>query len=352
MPYERLPESVNTLYAELFELAIHAEATRAAAGIPPGSFVSKEIRGQTYWYLQQSVGGEKTQQYLGPESPTLLGWMDKVREARGELAEDTELLGRLASMLAAGGAHIENAAMIRVLELLADAGVFRLGGVLVGTHAFSTTANLLGVRFEHQSLKTQDVDIAQDPAIAVALLDREPRADIAEALTGSELPFHAVPSLDPRRPSTSFKIRGRELRVDFLTPLRGPDSSRPVFLKSLQVSAFPLRLLDYLIETPVQAIVLGRRRPVLVQVPEPARFVLHKLWTSGRRDVSSHAKVAKDLRQAGQLAEVLLDERPDDLTRAWQALKRHGKARRQIRRTLEKLEGSVGEALGELLRAV
>lgn len=53
MPFQRLPESVQTLYAELLDQAIHAEAEAAVLGAPQGSFVSKTIKGGTYWYLQR-----------------------------------------------------------------------------------------------------------------------------------------------------------------------------------------------------------------------------------------------------------------------------------------------------------
>jgi hypothetical protein len=81
MPFQRLPESVQTLYAELLEQTIQAEAEAAAVGAGKGTFVAKNVKGATYWYLQRTEGDRKRQQYLGRESPALLAWMEDVRQA-------------------------------------------------------------------------------------------------------------------------------------------------------------------------------------------------------------------------------------------------------------------------------
>ena len=56
MPVQRLPDTVHTLYAELHDRAVAAEAESLAQRLPPpGSFVSKRVKGNTYWYLQRTV---------------------------------------------------------------------------------------------------------------------------------------------------------------------------------------------------------------------------------------------------------------------------------------------------------
>jgi len=357
LPYQRLPESVQTLYAELLEQAVHGAAEAAAvpgSGSARGSFVAKTIKGGTYWYQQRVEGGKRRQQYLGRESPSLLAWMAEVRQAREGTAADAAGRARLVTMLAAGGAARESAEVVRVLELLAEAGVFRMGGVLVGTQAFRAYGNLLGVRFAAASLRTQDVDIAQDPAVGIALAAESNPLNLDASLRDSGLGFFPVPGLDPRQPSTSFKIRGREMRVDFLTPLLGRDRSEPVYLPAFGVSASPLRFLDYLIESPTEAVVVGGNG-VLVHLPDPARFALHKLWISARRPVSEQTKAAKDLHQAGDLLDLLLDDRPDDIRMAWEAFARRpdaanaaGTVRAAIRRLPAELQARLEEGLPEL----
>lgn len=348
MAYQRLPETTQTLYAELLEQTVHAEAEAAALGVLPGTFISKTVKGGTYWYLQRMEGDRKRQHYLGRESPELLSWIERVKEARACAAGDDAQRANLVRMLAAGGAATESAAVVKVLTLLAESGVFRRGGVLVGTQAFSVYGNMLGVRFEQQSLRTQDVDIAQDRSIGIALAQDEEPANVEESLKASGLGFFPVPALDHRLPSTSFKIRGRELRVDFLTPLFGPESSRPVYLPALGVSAHPLRFLDYLIENPAHGVVVGGSG-ILVNVPDPARFALHKLWISGRRTVSEQAKAAKDRRQAGDVLEVLLEDRLLDVTAAWEALGTRSAVREGARRVFQRLSPDLQERLAGAL---
>jgi len=162
------------------------------------------------------------------------------------------------------------------------------------------------------------------------------------------LGFLPVPGLDPRRPSTSFSVRGRDMRVDFLTPARDTRSAEPVWLPALGVSAHPLYLLHYLIELPTPAVMLARR-PALLRVPHPARFALHKLWTAAQRPVAEQAKARKDRRQAVALLEVLAQDRPDDVHEALAALAPHRRARTSVDREMAKLPS---EAVAQLLLEV
>ena len=348
---ERSSETIQTLYAELFEQMVYLEAERATEGVLSGAFVVKTVKGRDYWYYQRTAGGSRRQLYLGPKSGELDGWIEEILAARRLVKPDVEAIERLCAMLRAGGASTLTSPLERVLELLAEAGIFRLGGVLVGTHALAAYTHQLGVRVDGRALRTQDVDIAQDPAIAVALLADAEAVDIEGRLRASGLGFLPVPELDARRPSTSFKIRGRELRVDFLTPARGAPSTRPVYLPAFRVAAQPLRMLDYLIEDPVQAVLFGRRG-VLIQVPSPARFVLHKLWLSRRRGVAFQSKAAKDVAQAEMLLDVLLEDRPADLRPAWAALAARGGALRGVREALGRIDPGRRERLEKVVGAV
>lgn len=332
----RLDESTQSLYSELLDLLRQAEAERVARGAPTsGSFVSKTIRSRTYWYLQRYEGSERVQHYLGPETDELLAWIERAQKARDDLSADSEVRARLCKMMAAAGAFREQAAVTKVLELLAEADVFRLGGVLLGTHAFGVYSNHLGVRFDEGMLRTQDIDVAQDPVIGVAL-GRE-TADAKKALDDTGFGFLPAPRLDPREPSTSFHVRGRQLRVDFLTPMRGREKNAPIQLPALGVAAQPLRFLEYLLEDPMQAAIVGGSG-VLVRVPDPGRFALHKLWTAEKRPATDHLKAQKDRRQAAQLLEVLKDARPDGVRQAWADLEDRPGVRKRVQKSLQQVD--------------
>ena len=60
------------------------------------------------------------------------------------------------------------------------------------------------------------------------------------------------------------------------------------------------------------------RSGVLVQVPRPERFAIHKLIVADRRQGGPDAlKAHKDRAQAAFLIEVLSETRPDDLIEAY-----------------------------------
>jgi len=310
--YSKLPLVTQTVYARLLDLLLASEVGVVASG---ASLVSKTIRGRRYWYAQRREGGKKVQRYIGPETPEVEALLERWRGARSEAASRAELV----AMARAGGATIVGAAEAQVLERLSP--VFRIGGVLVGSHAFAVLGSMLGVRWQEAIVRTEDVDIAHDHWIVVALAQGQP-VDMRKAL-GDPLPRFSV--LSPTYPATAFRIRGTGVEVEVLTPLVGRERSRPIQIPTLGVAATPLRFLDYLIEEPQPGAVLGGSG-VLVSVPRPGRFALHKLIVAARRGPSGMPKAAKDRAQAGELLRVLLSELPGEITLAWKALSRHGKA--------------------------
>ncbi|MCF8062956.1 MAG: nucleotidyltransferase domain-containing protein, partial [Deltaproteobacteria bacterium] len=185
----------------------------------------------------------------------------------------------------------------------------------------SVLGNLLGMHWDHSALRTQDIDIGSTAGMSIALPFM--KADVPKTLDGLEMGFLPVPPLNPKHPSTSFMVRGSALRLDVVTPEKDPGNGDPVFLPRLNVAAQPLRFLDFLMADPVKGAVIDGGG-VLVHVPQPARFALHKLIVFDERPVTAHAKGMKDLAQAAQLLQVLMDERPGDVLLAWDALRQRG----------------------------
>lgn len=318
---QRQPLEVQTIYAELLEQLATYEASRAI-GHAAGSFVTKTIKGQEYYYFQNVMpGGAKQQTYLGKRDAALDDLARRFAEGRANVTAEQESIERLAALLRAGGAMVTDTSSARVLRALADTGVFHAGGVLAGTHAFVVLGNLLGVRWA-SSLRTQDVDIAADRTVDIGIGSMG--GDVPSALESLEMGFLPVPGLDRTSPSTSFKVRGHSLRVDLLTP-SARAASRPIAIRRFSAAAQPLRFLDYLIERPVRAAVVDGG-VVAVNVPDPARFALHKLIIAGERPAAMQTKRAKDLAQAAEVLEILAEDRPGDLTLAWEALAARGRS--------------------------
>jgi hypothetical protein len=333
MGIDRLPASVATLYAELLERALVRERTAGVEGLLPGGLVTKAIRGRRYLYWQVRTGGRVVQRYLGPDTGDLRAAIERIAERRHDAAAQQASLDRLAAMVIKGGALREQPAVASVIRLLADLGLFRRGAVLVGTQVFRAYGNLLAVRLPAFALRTQDIDVAHEISMALPAAG-EPETQVEPSLAALRL--LPVPGLDPRQPSTSFHRRGRELRVNFLTPARRGAGETPVEVPGAGVFAWPLRFLDYLIEKPVPAMVLDAK-PVLVRVPRPARFALHKLWTAAARGVSEQAKAVEDRTQAAAMITVLAAERPDDLREAMAALAARPAARRKVMTELDRI---------------
>lgn len=315
---EKLSLQTRTLYAELLDLLVAAEAGRSIGNLP-GCFTFKKVKGEDYCYFQYSMPGALRQAYIGRRTPVIERLVERHKKDRERLAPEARHFERLCAQLRAGGAMATETAAARVLRAFAEAGVFKLGGLLVGTHAFVALGNMLGVRWG-SSVKTQDVDIAGERRLDMVLPDI--RADLPKALELLEMGFLPVPALDPRSPSAAFKVRGGSLRVDLLTPQTRMGGA-PVFIPRFNAAAQPLRFLDYLLEERQQGAVLNGSG-VLVCVPSPARFALHKLIVSVEREPAFHAKREKDLLQAALLIRVLAEERPGDLAPAWRALKKRG----------------------------
>jgi hypothetical protein len=311
--FVRLSLLVQTAYERILD-----QLVTSTSGVEPGvTLVSKRVAGHSYWYAQRITSGKKQQTYVGRETPEILSLVERWRQGRVEATNRAELV----AMARAGGAYVLRAAEIQVLERLA--GAFQIGAVLVGSHAFVVFGNMLGVRWKDAIVRTEDVDLAHDYRIAIALAaDAEP-VSLTDALDGA-LPRFSV--LNPTDPATTLQVRGTEIQVDVLTPLIGKDREKPIPIPALGVAATPLRFLDYLIEETLPAVALGGSG-ALVNVPRPGRFALHKILVAGRRGAQlvGTGKATKDRVQAAALLRVLLTDLPGEVTLAWKELAARGR---------------------------
>lgn len=179
------------------------------------------------------------------------------------------------------------------------AGLFRHGGILVGTVAFQCYSSYLGVRLPMASVLTGDADIVQDYAISAEVADSLP--PILGHLKGLDPTFRAIPHISGSLRSNAFRNQSG-YRVEFLTTNRGSDDygDEPAKMPALGgASAEPLRFMDFLIRDPVRSILL-HGPGVSVVVPSPERYAVHKLIIAGRRhnDAGGDAKRQKDILQA------------------------------------------------------
>jgi len=297
-----------------------------------GSPKLKTVGKKKYWYDQYRIGKQVIDRYIGEDNDALRDRLERL----GDLAKDRKAnereRARLMRVLRAEGYLMADAKTGQVVSAMGRSGVFRLGGTLVGTQAFRLYEGELGIRIGFDaSAVTDDIDIASFERLSIVLGDT---VDKSLADVFADLKFEPVPSLD-RNKVWRWQQTDRTTLVEFLTPsFEEEEGLRD--LPALGVSAQSLHHLNFLIAEPIQTPLLYRSG-VLVQIPRPERFAIHKLIVADRRrDDPSRLKARKDRAQADVLIEVLSEERPDDLAEAYEMAMSGGPAwRDRISKTLK-----------------
>jgi hypothetical protein len=304
-----------------------------------------ERKGRVYWYDTYRVGSDVKKTYIGEESEALRARMQRIEALREDRENRRRNRARLIRLLRAEGFLGVDAATGSLLNALASAGVFRLGGTVVGTQAFRLYEGELGVRFSFDhTAQTGDIDIASFERLSLALGDTvtEPLENVLK-----DFSFEPAPSLDPGK-IWRWKQTRNETLVEFLTPsFTESEDLRP--LPAFGVHAQSLHYLNYLLAEPIPAAVTYRDG-VLVQIPRPERFAIHKLIVADRRhDGPDSLKAVKDRLQAAFLVNVLANDRPHDLRDALEdALSRGTRWRERITASVKRMPG-VQSALGAFL---
>jgi hypothetical protein len=78
------------------------------------------------------------------------------------------------------------------------------------------------------------------------------------------------------------------------------------------------------LEDPMRATLVTRNGPVVVNIPQPHRFALHKLIVHGERSMAQRVKANKDVVQAAALVDYLLAQDAAQLIAAWEDVVRRG----------------------------
>lgn len=306
-----LPVSAATAFAQLQTAAMASELARDVSHLQ-GSFSTKLVKGTRQWYFAFRESTQSVRQiYVGPDNEEVQRVIERAR--RQAPLEKLKPLAK--SALALGCAPIQRKHLSVILRLN-EFGFFRAGGVLIGTHAFLAYANQLGVRWNSPD-QTSDIDFAhagRNVSIALpATIDAQPHSALT-TMEGGFLP------LVQYRGSTgaSYKHKDEpEFQVDFLTP-RTSDSEEPIHIDHLDVALQPLRFMEFSLEGVQQTTLFDPTgRCVVVNLPAPERYAVHKLLIIGERSGAFKAKVSKDLAQAAALISYFAANDLDALQEAW-----------------------------------
>ena len=309
--------SAQTAYAQLFDAALAADVSRSVASVR-GSFAKKTVKGRDYWYFQYTdLGGKLRQIYVGPDSAEVRAL---VEQSKSRKSEPIAPLAR--SAIALGCAPVL-ARHFRVIRRLSDYGFFKAGGVLIGTHAFLAYGNMLGVRWG-DAARTQDVDFAHAGKNLAIAMPANVEVDTHGAIESLQMGLLPMAGLANKAGATYLNPKNPDFRLDFLTTLhRGGE--KPYQHPQLGVALQPLKFMEFSLEHIEQAALFCAEGAVIVNVPHPARYAVHKLLVYAERRGSFLQKSQKDLSQAAALLSFFKEYRAWEIKEAWVNLVGRGK---------------------------
>ncbi|MGE0024126.1 MAG: GSU2403 family nucleotidyltransferase fold protein [Hyphomicrobium sp.] len=264
------------------------------ADVEHGSVSIRKIKGKAYFYVTIKDGATRHQRSLGPVT-------DRAAQAQADAIRSAaeRAKARRTTVSALKKAHIPGPSLVlgRVLEAVANADLFKQGLVLIGTAAYQTYPCVVGAHLPSGALMTNDADLLVSSFVSKG----EPQ-DLEAILQRADPTFKAHMSTDDRLPKVFKAANG--FQVDILTKY-GRGRKSPVLVEGLQCSAEALSFMEYLADDAIEAVVLYGAG-VLVNVPPPTRYAVHKLLIAQERKAFS-VKRNKDLKQAKELVDIFLE---------------------------------------------
>jgi hypothetical protein len=300
--------AAQTAFAGLDHAARQADLNRSIANLP-GGFAKKRVAGRSYWYYQvKGPDGRLRQSYVGPDDSSTQVLIQRHADPTEKLARQ-QLVRMTRAAMELGCADIPPK-HARVIERLADSGLFSAGGILVGTHAFLAYQNIFGVRWT-AGAATLDLDFAHAGRNISLALPENLKLDTVAAIESLEMGFI------PNQAHTTFrKADEPDFDLDFLTS-RGRTGDAPVVVKRLNLTMQPLRFMELSLQDPMRATLLARNGPIVVNLPRPQRYALHKLLVYGERSQAQRTKARKDIVQAAALIDYLLTHDAHEMVAMW-----------------------------------
>ena len=314
-----LPVSAQTNFSELVEQTQARMLERSVADLP-GSFNKKEVKGIQYWYWQfRDLQGKLKQVYLGPDDDRLRALIKKREEGRTQASDS---VNRLAAACTALGCQTILRPHFKVIKRLAEHGFFGAGGVLIGTHAFIAMSNMLGVHWTG-GWRTNDIDFAHAGKNVSLALPTNMEADVHDAITSLEMGLLPARSITTGEGATYLNAGRGDMRIDLLTVAGRKDD---VYRHApLNVNLQPLKFMEFSLEKTTQTTIISGEDAIVVNIPSPVRYALHKLIVMAEREEQFRSKIAKDAGQVASLVSYAMDRMPQNLAEAGIDLMGRGK---------------------------
>lgn len=318
---KQIPLNLLSLYEDVSQ-------RKRLSEVAPASISRKIAGGKRHLYAVVKDGSSRRQIYIGPEDSSEA--LAKAEQHRRATREQRDLKTAIQALRRAGiaGPGIE---VGQVLEVIANEGLFDRGLVLAGTVAYQLYPCVIGAFLPDGSARTQVADFS---IARFAIAGMKGAKDFAAILKRADPTFEPRWSRDDKLPKAFVSERG--LVVELLTA-RGRDD-KPVPIPDLGAAAQPLRFMEYLLADPIDVVALYDGG-VVVRVPDPARFAIHKLLIHQVR--GNRVKAEKDLWQARELIGVLRARDPALLDNAISDCEGRGRVwRKMVRDGLEMVEAA------------
>ncbi|QAY80234.1 GSU2403 family nucleotidyltransferase fold protein [Sphingosinicella sp. BN140058] len=271
---------------------IFADLTQQVETAPPaGSTYTQSRNGILYAHAKFTVGIKRVDKHLGrADDPEISKQVAALRTGM-DLAKQRRETVRMLRKAGFAGPDTNQGP---ILAALAHAGLFSKGAVLISTAAYMLSENLIGQFLPEQHLGTEDVAVAT-PDLRIAADD--PSDNLVAILQRADPSFDGIPELDGRRYRSGYRNSAGYL-VELVTPRQTEDDKVPLHLNQLEAGAAPLVFLKWLIMDPVSVVALWDSG-IMVQIPHPVRFAVHKLIVAQIRTGTNRLqKRQKDLAQA------------------------------------------------------
>lgn len=287
-------------YSEMFDAALANDM--APFALLTGAFHKRTIKGRDYVYFgYRDVDGTGRMAYVGPNNERVQALVANYGKASSG-ARHGLLRQRAAASKALGCAEMLDK-HFRIVQKLSAYGFFKAGGVLVGTHAFAAFGNMLGVRWTSGD-KTLDVDFAHAGRNISIALPADVKMSVHDAITSLEMGLLPVREFSGATGAQYRNPDDPELRIDFLTSSAGRETSDGVVqMEGLGLALEPLKFMEFSLEGTTQGAVFSGSGACVVNLPDPARYAVHKLIVFGERPIAQRAKSNKDIEQAAAIVE-------------------------------------------------
>jgi hypothetical protein len=274
-----------------------------------GTLTFRNTNGHDYlvkWFYEDEKRKAKVLGKRSPETESIereFRLSRKSLDARAKsLRANLEKQARLNNAVGLSRLPLISARIIRAFE---RAGIGSERVKIVGTHALYAYESMAGGVFDAGFVATQDIDFLLDPRapLRFVILDDLKQETLLGVLQSADRSFEIT--------RQTFRAQNRDgFLVDIIQPERNPPWRKEAFEAGkgdLQPS--PITGLVWLENAPAisQPVIDDKGFPVIMNVPDPRAFAIHKLWLS-KQPIRGPAKARRDQAQAFAVAALVMSE--------------------------------------------